>query len=156
MRTGHATYDSRCETCVKVRGTSRHSHKAVAEAPYFDHGNDQQQSTRFRGEDLGWCWSAWRETFARAVRYGNLPVYCDQEECWGKVVHSAAGRLGMPTGVTVVEPTRMTHIHGRMRKKMLMKSKTTKNIQTGTDESKKNINTTRAETKKKAQKSTNF
>ena len=34
-RTGHATYDPRCETCLKVRGVSTHPRKAVAEAAYF-------------------------------------------------------------------------------------------------------------------------
>ena len=60
------------------------------------------------------------ETFARAVhrkratiedlelflkelqrRYGNIPVYCDQEECLREVVHRTAGKL--PTGVTAVD-----------------------------------------------------
>ena len=31
-RTGHATYDPRCEACLKVRGVSTHPRKAVAEA----------------------------------------------------------------------------------------------------------------------------
>ena len=55
------------------------------------------------------------DTFARAVHrngakfedlelfYGNIPMYCDQEECLREVVHSTAGRLGLPTGVTAVE-----------------------------------------------------
>ena len=62
------------------------------------------------------------ETFARAVhrksakfeclepflkvlqtRCGTIPVYCDQEECLREVVHSTAGRLGMPRGLTAVE-----------------------------------------------------
>ena len=30
-------------------------------------------------------------------------MYCDQEECLREVVHSTAGRLGLPTGVTAVE-----------------------------------------------------
>ena len=34
-RTGHATYDPRCETCLKVRGVRSHPRKAVAEAAYF-------------------------------------------------------------------------------------------------------------------------
>ena len=34
---------------------------------------------------------------------GNIPVYCDQEECLREVVHSTAGRLGMLTGVTAAE-----------------------------------------------------
>ena len=44
-RPGHATYDPRCETCVKVGGVSTHPRKAVAEAAYFDYAivkNSQQ------------------------------------------------------------------------------------------------------------------
>ena len=37
------------------------------------------------------------------TRYGNIPVYCDQEGCLREVVHSTAGRLELPTGVTAVE-----------------------------------------------------
>ena len=37
------------------------------------------------------------------TRYGNTPVYCDEEECLRKLVHSTAGRHGLPTGVTAVE-----------------------------------------------------
>ena len=36
-RTGHATCDPRCETCLKVRGVSTHPRKAVADAAYFDY-----------------------------------------------------------------------------------------------------------------------
>ena len=32
----------------------------------------------------------------------TILVYCDQEECLREVVHSTAGRLGMPTGVAAV------------------------------------------------------
>ena len=44
-RTGHAMYDSRCETCLKVRGVTTHTRRAVAEAAYFDYAvvkNSQQ------------------------------------------------------------------------------------------------------------------
>ena len=37
------------------------------------------------------------------TRYGNIPVYCDQEECLREVVHSRAEKLCLPTGVTAVE-----------------------------------------------------
>ena len=37
------------------------------------------------------------------TRYGNIPVYCDQEECLREVVPNTAGGLGLPTGVTAVE-----------------------------------------------------
>ena len=37
------------------------------------------------------------------TRDGNIPVNCDQEECLREVVHSTAGRLEFPTGVTAVE-----------------------------------------------------
>ena len=37
------------------------------------------------------------------TRCGNIPVYCDQEECLREVVHSTAGRLELPAGVTAVE-----------------------------------------------------
>ena len=118
-RTGHAKYDPRCGTCLKVRGVSTRPRKAVAEAAYSDHAT--VRNSQHGAEDLGRCWTA-REMFARAVhrkgakfedlelflkvlqkRYGNMPVYCDQEECLREVVHSTAGRLGLPTGVTPVE-----------------------------------------------------
>ena len=35
--------------------------------------------------------------------YRNIPVYSDPEECLRDVVHSTAGRLGLPTGVTAAE-----------------------------------------------------
>ena len=116
-KTGHATYDPRCETCVKVRGVSPHPRKAVAEAACFDYAivyNSEQ------GAEVKILVGAGPrgETFARAVhrkrakfedlelflkvlqtRYGNIPVYCDQEECLREVVHNTAGRLGMPTSV---------------------------------------------------------
>ena len=120
-RAGHAKYDPRCETCVIVRGVSTHPRKAVAEVAYLDYAgitNSQQ------GAEVKILVGAGPrgETFARAVhlkgatfedleqflkvlqtRYGNIPVYCDQEECLREVVHSTAGRLGMPTRVTAVE-----------------------------------------------------
>ena len=37
------------------------------------------------------------------TRYGNIPVYCDQKVCLREVVHRTARKLGLPTGVTVVE-----------------------------------------------------
>ena len=37
------------------------------------------------------------------TRYGNNPVYCDQEECLREVVHSWAAKLCLPTAVTAVE-----------------------------------------------------
>ena len=37
------------------------------------------------------------------TRYGNVLVYCDQEECLREVVHGTVGKLGLPTGVTAVE-----------------------------------------------------
>ena len=40
---------------------------------------------------------------ALQTRYGNIPKYCDQEECWREVVHSTARRLGLPTRVTAVK-----------------------------------------------------
>ena len=96
-RTGHATHASRCETCLKVQGVSTHPRKAVAEAAYFDYStvkNSQQGAVVKILVGAG----PRRETFARAVhrkgatfedlelllkvlrtRYGNSPVYCDQE-----------------------------------------------------------------------------
>ena len=35
-RTGHATHDPRCETCLNVGGVSTHAGKAVAGAAHFD------------------------------------------------------------------------------------------------------------------------
>ena len=45
---------------------------------------------------LSWFWKVLQ------MRCGNIPVYCDQEECLREVVHSTAGRLGLPTRVTAV------------------------------------------------------
>ena len=120
-RNGHATYDPRCETCLKVRGVSTHPRKAVEEAAYVDYAtvkNSQQ------GAEVKILVGAGPrgETFARTVhrkgakfedlelflkvlqtRYGNIPVYCDQEECLREFFHCTAGRLGVATGVTAVE-----------------------------------------------------
>ena len=98
------------------RAVSSHPRKAVAEAAYFDYAgitNSQQ------GAEVKILVGAGPrgETFARAVhrkgatfedleqllkvlqtRYGNIPVYCDQEECLREDVHSTAGRLGIRTG----------------------------------------------------------
>ena len=92
-RAGHATYDPRCETCVKVRGMSTHPRKAVAEAAYLDYAGItiSQQGAEVKILDGA---GPRGETFARAVhlkgatfedleqflkvlqtRYGNIPVY---------------------------------------------------------------------------------
>ena len=109
-RMGHAMCDSRCETCLKVRGVTTHPRRAVAEAAYFDYAvvENSQQSAEVKivvgAGQRG-------ETFAKAVRrkgakfgdldqflkvlqtpYGNISVYCDQEKCLREVVHSTAGR----------------------------------------------------------------
>ena len=106
-RTGHATNDPRCETCVKVRGVSTHPRKAVAEAAYVDYAivKNSQQGTEVKilvgAGPRG-------KIFARAVhrtgakfedlelflkvfqtRYGNIPVYCDREECLSDVSGSS-------------------------------------------------------------------
>ena len=120
-RAGHATCDPRCETCIKVRGVSTHPRKGVADAAYFD---CTQIKNSQHGAEVKILVGAGPhgETFARAVhrkgakfedleqflkvlqtRYGNIPVYRDQEECLREVVHSMAGRLGMPTRVKAVE-----------------------------------------------------
>ena len=105
---------SRCEECEHTRK------KGVAEGAYFDHAtvNNREQGAEVKilvgGGPRG-------ETFARAghrkgakfedlelflkvlqTRYGNISVYCDQEECLREVAHSTARRLGLPTGVTAV------------------------------------------------------
>ena len=113
-RAGHATYDPRGETCVKVREVSTHPRKAVAEAADFDHAGITKSQ---QGAEVKILVGAGPrgEMFARAVhrkgttfkdleqllkvlqtRYGNIPV--DQEECLREVVHSTAGRLGIRTG----------------------------------------------------------
>ena len=132
-RTGHATYDPGYETCVKVRGVSTHPRKAIAEAAYFDYAvvKNSQQSAEVKilvgAGPRG-------ERFARAVhrkgtkfedleqflkvlqtRYGNIPVCWDQEECLREVVHSTAGRLGMPIGVSAVE---QSQANGRAEKRV--------------------------------------
>ena len=117
----HATYDPSCETCVKVRGVSTHPRKAVAGAAYFESAGitNSQQGAKVkilvgagpRGETFARAVHRKRATFedleqfleVLRTRYGNTPVYCDQEECLREVVHNTAGRLGMPTRVTAVE-----------------------------------------------------
>ena len=132
-RTGHATYDPRCETCVEVRGVSTHPRKAVAEAAYSDYAvmKNNQQSAEVkilvgagpRGEMF--TRAAHRkgakfedlEQFLNVLqtRYGNIPVHCDQEECLREVAHSTARRLGMPTRVTAVE---QSQANGRAEKRV--------------------------------------
>ena len=43
------------------------------------------------------------ECAANTLWTHSIPVCCDHEECLRGVVHSTAGRLGFPTGVTAVE-----------------------------------------------------
>ena len=114
-RTGHATYDSR------VREVSTHPRKAVAEAAFCDHATVKKSQ---QGAEVKILVGAGprRETFERAVhrkgakfedlelflkvlqtRHGNIPAYCDQEECLREAVHSTAGRLVLPTRGTAVE-----------------------------------------------------
>ena len=92
------------KVCVKVRGVSTQPRKVVAEAEYFDYAtvkNSQQGAVVKILVGAG----PRVETFARAVhrkgaksedlelflkvlqtRYGNIPVYCDQEERLREVV----------------------------------------------------------------------
>ena len=63
-RTGHATYDPRCETCVKVRRVSTRPRKAVAEAAYFDYAIVINSQKRCTSQDPGWCWTVWRNVCA--------------------------------------------------------------------------------------------
>ena len=120
-RTGHATYDPRCETCLKLRGVLPHPRKAVAEAAYFDYATVKNSR---QGAEVKILVGAGPRgaTFARAVhrkgatfedlelflkvlqtRYGNIPVCWDQEECLREEVHSTARRLGLQTRATSVE-----------------------------------------------------
>ena len=102
-RSGRASFDSMCETCVKLRGTSRHPRRAVSEAAVFDHAtvkNSQQKSDvkKMSGSRPP------GESFARAVRCKNIEDLglfpknaankswkhpsCDQAECLREVVHT--------------------------------------------------------------------
>ena len=107
-RTGHATFDKRCEACVQVRGVSRHVKRACDETVYLDYAvikNSKQGSEvkvlvgagprgemyaravhrkGARLEDVG--------SFLKVIRdrYGQIEVMCDQEECLREVVHSFA------------------------------------------------------------------
>ena len=45
----------------------------------------------------------------------NIPVNCDPEECLREVVHSTAGKLELPTGVTAVE---QIHANGRVEQRV--------------------------------------
>ena len=105
---------SRCEEC-------QHPRKAVSEAAYFDYAivkNSQQGAESRSWLVLDRTGKRLREPciakeqnskilncFLQVLqtRYGNIPVYRDQEECLREVVHNTAGRLGLPTGVTAVE-----------------------------------------------------
>ena len=100
---------------------STHPRKATADAAYFD--NATVKNSQLGAEVKILVGAGPRgETFASAVHrkgakledlelflkvlqtlYGNIPVYCDQEECLREVVHSSAGRLGLSTRVTAVE-----------------------------------------------------
>ena len=89
-RAGHATYDPRCETCVKVRGVSTHPGKAAAEAASFDYAvvkNSQQ------GADVKILVGAGprRETFARAL-HQNGAKFEDLEQVL-KVVQTRHGNI---------------------------------------------------------------
>ena len=106
-RAGRATYDPRCETCVEVVGVSTHPRRAVAEAAYFDYSavKHSQQGAEVKilvgAGPRGGTFApavhrkgAQFEDFSRCRmvlprRYGNIPAYCDQEECLRKVVHRA-------------------------------------------------------------------
>ena len=116
-----------------VRGVSTHPRKAVVETACFDYAevkNNQQGAEAKILAGVGSC----GKQFARAVhrkgakfedleqflsvlqtRYGNIPLYCDQEEWLREFVHSTAGRLGMPTRVTAVE---QSHANGRAEQRV--------------------------------------
>ena len=104
---------SKCEKC-------QHTHERQVRMLH----TLTMQQTRTEGEEVKILVGAGPrgETFARAVhrkeakfedlelllkvlqtRYGNIPVYCDQEECLREVVRSTARRLGLPTRVTAIE-----------------------------------------------------
>ena len=96
-----------------------------------------------------------RETFARDVdrkraeledlklllkvlqtRHGNIQVHYDQEECLREFVHSAAGRLELPKGVTVVEQSQAnTRAEQRVRElrerlQMMVEDAKRRNVET--------------------------
>ena len=86
----HATYDPRCEPCLKLRGLSS-STQGSAKAAYFDYAtvkNSQQGAevkilvgagprgeTFARGEQNSKTLSCFLDVLL--PRYGNIPVYCD-------------------------------------------------------------------------------
>ena len=78
-RTGHATYEPRCETCLKVQGVSTYLRKAVAEAAYFDCAtvkNSQQ------GAEVKILVGAVPrgETFARAVHRKGAKIEQERQQ----------------------------------------------------------------------------
>ena len=106
---------SKCEECQRIR------EKQLRKLHNFDYAVVKNSQQRAEVKILVGAGPR-GETFARAVhpkgakfedlelflkvlqtRCGNTPVYFDQEECLREVVHSTAGRLGMPTRVTAVE-----------------------------------------------------
>ena len=108
--------------CVQVRGVSNASRKSVAEACIFLTMQKSKTVNKVLKSRSWLVLDRAEKRFARAVhrkgaksedleqflkvlqtRCGNIPVYCDQEECLREAAHSMAGRLDMPTGVTAVE-----------------------------------------------------
>ena len=99
-RTGHATQDPSCETCLKVRGVTPHPRMAVADAAYFDYATVKNSQQGAEVKILTGAGPS-GETFARAVhckgatledlelflkvlqtRYGNIAVCTVQSEDW--------------------------------------------------------------------------
>ena len=93
--TGHATFDPRCETCLKERGTATHPRRATAEAARRSRTVSKVQKSRswlalVRSERRlrGQCIA--KEQHSKLLssscrccktRYGKFPVHCDQEVC---------------------------------------------------------------------------
>ena len=107
----------RCETCVKVRATSRHLRRAAFQAAFStvpvknSLWNSEVKiivGARTRGETFAKLTHRSSakiedlELFQNVLqtRHRNIPVFGDQDECLHEVAHCSSG---MPTGRTAVE-----------------------------------------------------
>ena len=133
-RTGHATYDPRCaDVSRKCEDCQQTDAKQLRKL----HTLTTQQSRTVNKVQKSRSWSLLDRAEKRLrepciakeqnskilncsvkvlqTRYGNIPEYCDQEECLREIARSTSGRLGLLTGVTTVKQSQAnTDVQGNM------------------------------------------